>query len=455
MHYNPELLEPYGPNVATTEGKTYQFHVRITAAPFSEVSGVNSLVWNETLAQTRLIMSSWSQGIDQEQELDCNELTLAVISRAGCGRESKWHPPGYLISFYDAFHDTTNYLIAILLAPGWLLRAMGLAKAALAHSQLDKYLRTMIRDEEKNIRRNVNHESKTARGNLLTSLLRVSASDAAVAEKAKTNEDRKTAMTEDEIMGNLWIYLLAGYEASSNGILYGIITLALYPEFQDKVIQEIDRVYAEAAQEGRTELTYEKDFERLEYTYGFMVSKTACEKWSLLTPSQYETFRLFPGNAMITKMVHTPTKIHVSQRTPPDSAPSSHILPAGCRVYMNTAATHYHPHIWPSPYKLDPSRWTDTTTSADSKKVVASDRARQMRGTFLSFSDGSRACLGRKFAQAEYVAFLVAVLREFRIELAGDMSRGDVEKDLFLRCAGTVTLRPLDTIKLKFVAKSK
>ena len=284
MHYISELLEPYGPNVATTEGKTYQFHVRITAAPFSEVSGVNSLVWNESLAQTRLIMSSWSQRIDQERELDCNELTLAVISRAGCGRESKWHPPGYVISFYDAFHDTTNYLIAILLAPGWLLRAMGLAKAALAHSQLDQYLRTMIRDEEKNIQTNINHESKIARGNLLTSLLRVSASDAAVAEKAKANEDRKTAMTEDEIMGNLWIYLLAGYEASSNGILYGIITLALYPDFQDEVVQEIDRVYAEAAQEGRIELTYEEDFEKLEYTYGFMVSNNACRKLSLLTP---------------------------------------------------------------------------------------------------------------------------------------------------------------------------
>lgn len=76
-----------------------------------------------------------------------------------------------------------------------------------------------------------------------------------------------------------------------------------------------------------------------------------------------------------------------------------------------------------------------------------------MRGTFLSFSDGSRACLGRKFAQAEYVAFLVAVLREWRIELRGDMGKEEVEKDLFLRCAGTVTLRPLDTIGLGFVKR--
>lgn len=286
-----ELLEPYGPNVATTEGKTYQFHVRITAAPFSEVSGVNSLVWNETLAQTRLILSSWSKRSTKEREIDCNELTLAVISLAGCGRESKWHPSGYAISFYSAFHDTTNYLIAILLAPPWVLKMLGFARAALAHSQLDKYLRTMIRDEEKNIATNASQESKSTRGNnLLTSLLRVSASDAAVAEKARANEERKTAMTEDEIMGNLWIYLLAGYEASSNGILYGIITLALYPEFQDKVFEEIERVYAEAKTEGRNELTYENDFEKLEYTYGFMVcvsSSCPCSTSELHTDTTF------------------------------------------------------------------------------------------------------------------------------------------------------------------------
>ena len=158
---------------------------------------------------------------------------------------------------------------------------------------------------------------------------------------------------------------------------------------------------------------------------------------------------------MITKMVHAPTEIHVTPNVSQNVAPTSHILPAGCRVYMNTAATHYHPQTWPSPYKLDPSRWTNTTALTDTKKVIASDKARQMRGTFLSFSDGSRACLGRKFAQAEYIAFLVAVLREYTIDLAGDMSRVAVEKDLFLRCAGTVTLRPLDTLKLKFIERRK
>jgi hypothetical protein len=51
-----------------------------------------------------------------------------------------------------------------------------------------------------------------------------------------------------------------------------LITLALRPDIQDKVIEEIDAVYADAASAGRTELSYNEDFEKLQYTYGFMVS---------------------------------------------------------------------------------------------------------------------------------------------------------------------------------------
>lgn len=71
-----------------------------------------------------------------------------------------------------------------------------------------------------------------------------------------------------------------------------------------------------------------------------------------------------------------------------------------------------------------------------------------MRGTFLTFSDGARACLGRKFAQTEYVAFLTALLKDYRVVLGDDMDARAVEKDLYLRSAGKVTLSPLDNVRL-------
>ena len=422
--------------------------------------------------QARKLTSSWSKGVARELQLDVNGLTLAVISRAGFGKPVDWTsnsmdeadtiPAGYRVSFLRAIHDTTGFMAAILLLPNWLMRLTPLKNAALAHSQLDKYMREMIGLEKQKIRQDLNHQSETAKGNLLTSVLRASASEAAAEAKAGSKA-RKEAFTDDEVLGNLFIYLLAGYETTANAILYGLIVLALDPEVQDRVIQEVDQVCDEATAQ-RRDLTYAEDFEKLEYTYGFMVRQEnpffVPSNWrppSITHHSplfQYETLRLFPGVIIITKMVKSPTTIHV---TSPDSdGTTPHVLPAECRVYLNAPATHYSQRYWPSPSALDPSRWfsvpnilaeKDNATDKD-KKVVAADKTRQMRGTFLTFSDGARACLGRKFAQAEYVAFLVVLLRDYKVILGEGMDAAVVEKDLYLRCAGKVTLSPLDNVKL-------
>ncbi len=142
-------------------------------------------------------------------------------------------------------------------------------------------------------------------------------------------------------------------------------------------------------------------------------------------------------------MVSTPTTISVS--TP--SGPNPHLLPTSCRVYLNVPATHHTPRYWPDPHKLDPTRWLRPASPGD-KKTLAADRDRHMRGTFLTFSEGARACLGRKFAQAEYVAFLVTLLREFRVELREDMQPQAVTREIYFRCKGTLTLAPLDNVRL-------
>jgi len=78
-----------------------------------------------------------------------------------------------------------------------------------------------------------------------------------------------------------------------------------------------------------------------------------------------------------------------------------------------------------------------------------------MRGTLLTFSDGARSCLGRKLAQAEYVAFLVGLLREYRVVLAPGEDPAKVERDLFLKSAGKVTLSPCRNTGLTLQRKRK
>lgn len=152
--------------------------------------------------------------------MDVNALTLAVISKAGFGKEVDWMsnseqeknlPKGHTMSFLKAISDTTRYMVAILVAPGWLLNLTPLKKSHAAYTELDRYLREMIQADDSRIKGNANYESSAARGNLLTAVMRASINEGK-SNKTLSKGDRKEAFTEDEVMGNLFIYLLAGNE---------------------------------------------------------------------------------------------------------------------------------------------------------------------------------------------------------------------------------------------------
>ena len=436
----PEILEPYGPNVATTEGKEYNFHVRITAPPFSDSSGANDLVWSEAASQTRQLMDSWTrEGPTRDLSLDINRLTLGVISYTGFGvklnfaegiSDSKIVPKGFNLSLLHALHTVVTYMVRILVVPKWLMRISPMAHIALAHTELERYMRAMIRSEKKKLEKDHEHQIGVAKGNLLISVLQASAK-----EGISLGQGRKHAFSEDEVLGNLFLYLLAGYETTANAITYGLITLALRQDLQEKVITEIDDIYRGAHEGGRKDLNYSDDFEKLEYTFGFM----------------YETFRLYPGVTLITKVNLKPAKVHIY---PEDEESRQYVLPAQCRVYLNVNAVHYHDRYWPEPLQIKPERWMSDVsirgpeTQTPNKKVDASDRARQVRGRLMTFSGGARACLGRKFAQSEYMSVLSTLLREYRVVLGTGLNPATVKRELDNLASGGVTLSPLRYVPL-------
>ena len=173
-------------------------------------------------------------------------------------------------------------------------------------------------------------------------------------------------------------------------------------------------------------------------------------------------------------MINKPQSILVSSASNPPAAapPTNYILPAGTRVYLSAPGVHYNPRYWPSPYSLDPHRWTaassvhNETSDEDNtvivrpfavidqaKRIVAADRTRHMRGTLLTFSDGARSCLGRKFAQSEYMAFLAALLKDHRVCLptgeGGIFDPSMIERNLFNKSAGKITLAPFTDVGLR------
>jgi cytochrome P450 len=69
-------------------------------------------------------------------------------------------------------------------------------------------------------------------------------------------------------------------------------------------------------------------------------------------------------------------------------------------------------------------------------------------GTWLPFSEGTRACSGKKFATVEFVAVIFTLFRHHRVHLADGWSAERVTRVLKGRKAGAVTLQPPEAVPL-------
>jgi cytochrome P450 len=77
------------------------------------------------------------------------------------------------------------------------------------------------------------------------------------------------------------------------------------------------------------------------------------------------------------------------------------------------------------------------------------------RGTFMSFGEGPRACMGRNFARAEFVAFYSRLLRKYRLKLGDGMDAKQVERTIRLRSGGSpVTLVPPDDVRIDLIERT-
>ena len=204
------MLEPFGPNVATAEGDLWRFHNRITAPPFGEAN--NCLVWTETIRQTRFLVKEWAQSGPKDIASDIYHMTLNVIAGAGFGEQLDWDDhvirEGHTLSFLQAMSGVVHYMVHILLLPKWLLRISPWKVAARAHTEFEWYVRELIAAEKERIWHKGSSEGRS-KGNLLTALLQAS-NDEIKTDTHVARGEKKTYFSDDEVLGNAFIYLLAG-----------------------------------------------------------------------------------------------------------------------------------------------------------------------------------------------------------------------------------------------------
>ena len=303
----------------------------------------------------------------------------------------------------------------------------------------------LMNDKIEETRKGQHVEGMDLMGQLVRSSYGVS-KDQKGSAKELTEGANKGVLTYDEIVGNAFIMLIAGHETTANTIHFTLINLAANPASQRRLQRDIDEILGDSDPET--------------WDYESLVNPMM---GSMLGACMNETLRTVPAVAEIPKVT-----VNQDQTITQDGR--KYVVPSGTAISLAVVSVHRNPRYWPTrPSKIRPGqddlddyvpeRWLRTslgkgrsegggsmeqkeaTTAEDNEEDFGGFRGpdtsaqlfRPERGASMPFSDGARACLGRRIAQVEIIAALAVLFRGHSVELAVDdelqAGGGDAEVD--------------------------
>lgn len=227
------------------EGNQWRRHRKVVAPPFTERN--NHLVWAEAIRQASRMLDTWATTVPLPAILpSLKTLTINVISHAGFGvsipfndtsdtsdasdsklTSSTTPSPGHTMTFKTAVELITNdFRITMVtrLLPGWVLRRApaGLQRIEKAYHEFGDYLRELLQGEK---------ETPSKKENLLSALNR---------SNEVERETQGTGLSDEDMVGNVFLFALAGHETTSAALEYVILNLALHPEKQEWLHAKMD-----------------------------------------------------------------------------------------------------------------------------------------------------------------------------------------------------------------------
>jgi cytochrome P450 len=313
----------------------------------------------------------------------------------------------------------------------------------------------------------------------------IKASNEAPSDFVSKSGSSNATLSKSEIIGNSFIFLFAGHETSANSIHFSIILLAANLASQARLQADIDKIVGDKP---TSELSYFTDMPRL---YNSMVGAVMNEQ-----------LRLMPAILNVPKVTAGDQVVTIDGR--------DFMVSSGTFVQLNVVATNRNPRYWPhSPSKrtnkandLDdfvPERWLPSSASTAPSHPHIEDKESDLadgleeasydtnsstslfhpvKNSFISFSEGARACPGRRFAQVEITAVITAIFQKYSVELdVGEWaSDEEVERmgkaerkalyqkaairadEVLRRCEQrtiTLQMRPGDKVPVRFVERGK
>lgn len=193
---------------------------------------------------------------------------MNVLGAVGYGTPKSWSddaakaPKGYRLSYLDSITAVVENLVPAALVPVKFLTSpimpQNIQRIGFAVAEFPHHVEALLKSERSSNRPTTN--------NLMSTLVKLSDSENDPAAGASNN---KLYLSEEELAGNLFQFTVAGFDTTANTMAYAITLLAVYPEWQEWLFEELDQ---EVNREGSLE--YEKTFPILKRCLALMVSRS-------------------------------------------------------------------------------------------------------------------------------------------------------------------------------------
>ncbi|KAF5316332.1 hypothetical protein D9619_006492 [Psilocybe cf. subviscida] len=210
--------------------------------------------------------------------------------------------------------------------------------------------------------------------------------------RANMSASKEEGLTEEELLGQMSTFIFAGMDTTSNALLRILCLLAMHPEVQNRLRQEL----AEAREDnGDDDVTYDK-LVLLPYL------DAICR----------ETLRLHPPVTIVQKMAMQDVVLPLSTPIKGLNGEELHDIhvPKGTQVNVAILAANRNPYIWgPDAEEWKPDRWL-----APLPESVIKAHLPGIYSHLLTFIGGGRACIGFKFSQLEMKVVLFMLVENFR-----------------------------------------
>ncbi|MCW8087322.1 cytochrome P450 [Sabulicella glaciei] len=186
--------------------------------------------------------------------------------------------------------------------------------------------------------------------------------------------------------------ILAGHETSAAALSWAWHLLALHPEVEARIRDEVARVL------GPRTVPTPGDLAQLAYTEATL----------------QEAMRLYPPAGWFPRLAAAPDRL------------GGHDIPAGSIIALSPWVVQRDARFWPDPERFDPTRFIG--------------EARPAPYTYFPFSGGPRTCIGNHFAMTEMLAALAVMVPRVRPR-HGSNAPVEPHLQITLRPAGGLPMR--------------